>query len=304
MTQLYSDRINGPRPRTVQEISAPVEKALQSLVESFQDRDYFGIDYPEPCPDNGRSCGTNEDNLEAARVGMVPELKHWRYNVRTNHSEEPTVPTMAIFDALEWHASHVGEPKDQDYHEYFSHYHMKWDREAGFRAFRDELNSILARHGIAFEMSADGRITRIVEGPVADQLRVTIFDSGDAVTDSLLEFARIRFFDRDTDAAQRSIEALWDAFERLKTHADPSSKKTSAEALINAAAQSLQEKELIKNEMRELTAIGNTWRIRHHEKNKIELGEDRRLRDYLFLRMFALLHRLIPERTVNGKFEL
>lgn len=161
------------------------------------------------------------------------------------------------------------------------------------------MNSIFARNGLAYEMGLDALITRIVEGPVAIQLHNAIFDSGDEETDRLLETARIRFFDRDPDAAQRSIEALWDAFERLKTHLDTNSKRNSAEALVTVTAHSAQEKELIEEEMRSLTKIGNNWRIRHHEMNKFELGADRLRRDYLFLRMFALLHRIIPERQVT-----
>lgn len=53
---------------------------------------------------------------------------------------------------------------------------------------------------------------------------------------------------------------------------------------------------LFEAEMLTLTNIGNKWRIRHHETNKHDLGTDRRLRDYLFLRMFTLLHRIVPGR--------
>ncbi|MGC1504054.1 MAG: hypothetical protein WA782_07910 [Sulfitobacter sp.] len=296
MSQLYSDRANGPRPRTETEISAAVEAALQSLVQSYQDRDFFGIDFPAICPDNGRPFGTSEDMLEAARVGMVPEMAQWWRKVTDNRSIEPSIPTMAILDALEWHAKHAGEPKEGDYHSFFQHYHKSWDRVIGLAAFRSAVNEVLARNGLAYEMGTDGFISRILEGPVADQLRLTHFDSGDPETDRLLELARTRFFDRDPDAAQRSIEALWDAFERLKTHIDPTNKKSSAQALIIAVAQSSEEQALFEAEMLTLTGIGNMWRIRHHETNKHDLGTDRRLRDYLFLRMFTLLHRIIPGR--------
>jgi len=45
--------------------------------------------------------------------------------------------------------------------------------------------------------------------------------------------------------------------------------------------------------MKALTTIGNQWRIRHHETDKFDLGEGRKLRDYFFLRMFALLQHLL-----------
>ncbi|WP_347268769.1 hypothetical protein [Paracoccus sp. (in: a-proteobacteria)] len=295
MLQLYSDRVSGPRPRTEAEISKLAEGALQSLVQSYQARDFFGIDYRKTCPDNGRPCGTDESMLKTAREGMVPEIADWQDKVRCNDSEGPSIPTLAILDALEWHAAHVGEPVDGGFHQFFGHYHKRWDREAGLAAFRDEVNQIMSRHGIAYEMGEDGRFTRIVEGPVADQLRNALFDSGDDETDKLLETARTRFFDRDSDAAQRSIEALWDAFERLKTH-NPGDKKVSVQALLEAAAQSPGEKALLEEEMSALGKIGNAWRVRHHETDRHDLGPDRRLRDYLFLRLFALLQRILPPR--------
>ena len=299
MSQLYSDRANGPRPRTEIDISDTVEAALQNLVQSYQERDFFGIDFPEKCQDNGRPFGTSKDMLEQARVGMIPKLAQWWRKVRDNHPGKASIPTMAILDALEWHSKHVGKPENNNYHEYFQHYHMSWDRSAGLAAFCSDVNEILARNGVAYNMGSNGLITRIVEGPVADQLRLTHFNSGDVETDCLLELARTSFFDRAPDAAQRSIEALWDAFERLKTHNDPTNKKTSAQALIRAIAQSPEEQALFEAEMLALTNIGNKWRIRHHETNKHGLGTDRRLRDYLFLRMFTLLHRIIPGRQVT-----
>ncbi len=299
MSRLYSDRANGPQPRTKVDISARVEAALQSLVQSYQNRDFFGIDFPENCLDNGQPFSTSEEMLEKARVGMVPELAQWCRKVRNNHSEKASIPTMAILDALEWHSKHVGEPKNNGYHHYYQHYHKSWDPSAGQAAFCSDVNEILARNGVAYSMDSKGSITRIVEGPVADQLRLTHFNSGDKETDSLLELARTYFFDRAPDAAQRSIEALWDAFERLKTHVDPANKKTSAQALICAIVQSPEEKALFEAEMLALTNIGNKWRIRHHETNKHDLGTDRRLRDYLFLRMFTLLHWIISERQAT-----
>ena len=95
---------------------------------------------------------------------------------------------------------------------------------------------------------------------------------------------------------KHAIEKLWDAFERIKTLADPTDKKRSAEALISQAAKSASAGDLIREEMLALTRIGNSWRIRHHEVGKTELGDDSELRDYLFLRMFDLIRLLLRAR--------
>jgi len=147
-------------------------------------------------------------------------------------------------------------------------------------------------------MDENGQIHRVVEGPAAELLARARFKTGDGATDQLLEVTRRRFFDRDQDAGQRSIEALWDAFERIKTLEDHTNKRRSAEQIISKAARSEGARALIEKEMIELTAIGNTWRIRHHEVGKTELGDDPDLRDYLFLRMFDLIRLLLSPRQL------
>ena len=299
MHDLYSDRLHGPKPRSETSLSKAVEVALQNLVLSYKDRDFFGVDFPETCPDNNRPIGTNFEQLDQACIGLVPELNDWRTQIRNNYSQDIAVPQEAILDGLEWYARHVGEPQNLDFHDFFSHHHKAWDKVAGSMKFRHDINEIFARNGIAFEMNHDGLIVRLVEGPAANQLRSTQFDSGDPKTNELLELAKKRFFDRDHDAGQRSIEALWDAFERVKTHIDSSNKKSSANLLIIQVGTSDQENALLKDEMLALTKIGNDWRIRHHELDKHEMGAERDLRDYLFLRMFSLLQRIVPKRHVQ-----
>ena len=49
------------------------------------------------------------------------------------------------------------------------------------------------------------------------------------------------------------------------------------------------DKDFINNEFKELTTIGNTYNIRHHEKGKIIISENKHI-EYLFFRMLALLN--------------
>jgi hypothetical protein len=73
-------------------------------------------------------------------------------------------------------------------------------------------------------------------------------------------------------------------------------KKQSAQQLLEASASSPEFLRLLDTEARTLTTIGNQFRIRHSETDKIELT-DQEL-DYLFARLFSLLwHLLSPART-------
>lgn len=69
-----------------------------------------------------------------------------------------------------------------------------------------------------------------------------------------------------------AVEKLWDALERIKTVLNPGNKKQSADLLIKRMAHDdLNFYSLYNNEIKLLTEIGNSYRIRHHEINKNEI---------------------------------
>ncbi len=302
MSDLYTDRRDGPRPRTETRIGNDGWRAIAALIQSRLNSSAFGYAFPERCPDGSAMYGCDETAFFQALRGVArfPELSAQFRGGNWGEPEKP--PTDTILDGMEWCASKIGTPQAVYHHTYFRHDHLRWDREAGLGEWISEVNQILSRQGLAYEMADDGRIRRLVEGPATETLSRALFDSGDSETDKLLEHARRRFFDREPDAAQNAIEALWDAFERFKTHLDPD-KKVGAAAILTQRAPEEAHK-MLDTEMRELTAIGNAWRIRHHEINKCSLGPGRDLRDYLFLRMFSILWLLLgragPRPTDNA----
>lgn len=95
-----------------------------------------------------------------------------------------------------------------------------------------------------------------------------------------------------------ALEKLWDAFERLKTFYD-SNKKKSANALLDLISIEL-EREYLNKEFKDLTKIGNEYRIRHHETDKKEI-KDPNLMNYLFFRMLSLIDFCISKINSNDK---
>lgn len=269
------------------------------MVRGFYSNEAFGIDFPSTCPDGAGFDGTDVQAFQAALLGAVPEMEGWIEQATALGTDaQALVSTGAILDALEWLAAHVGESRQGIWHGYFRHHHLTWDRDIGRQNFCDAVNAVFSRNGLAYEMATNGQIQRVVNGPSAEAIARARFTTGDNSLDELLEVARRRFFDRDPDAGQRSIEALWDAFERIKTVEDPTDKRKSAEEIISKVVHSKNARALIETEMLALTEIGNTWRIRHHEVGKTELRHDPVLRDYLFLRMFDLIRLLLNPRRM------
>lgn len=85
------------------------------------------------------------------------------------------------------------------------------------------------------------------------------------------------------------MEKIWDAFERLKTYYITLDKKHSSEKIVNDMAGGNDKfVDLFNDEFKMLTEIGNKYRIRHHETDKIDIT-DIRYYDYLFNRCLSLI---------------
>lgn len=111
--------------------------------------------------------------------------------------------------------------------------------------------------------------------------------TGDSTLDDLLAAARDGFRDPDPSSRRASLEKLWDAWERLKT-IDATDKKVSVGILLDRAATEPTLRQLLEDEARALTDIGNRFHIRHFETTKTELTRPAHV-DYLFHRLWALI---------------
>lgn len=123
--------------------------------------------------------------------------------------------------------------------------------------------------------------------------------SGDQVLDELIAEACRFLNDSAPSASRQAVEKLWDAWERLKTLRAPNDKKASISALLDAAAGSSEMRSVLDDEARCLTAIGNTFHIRHFEVGKIELTSPEHC-EYLFHRLYALMHLILQSERRNA----
>jgi len=100
----------------------------------------------------------------------------------------------------------------------------------------------------------------------------------------------ITFFKQnDPIASKNAVEKLWDAFERIKTFYINLDKKKSLEKIIKDVSNGKEEFiAVFDNEFNTLTKIGNDFRIRHHETNKIDITDDRHY-NYFFNRCMSLI---------------
>lgn len=285
----FSDRERGPRARTAEEITEAAWGGVVVLVSSLVESGGLGVDFPEPCPDGAGPCGTDSTLLGLALKAEIPEVE-WPL------AAETPPPTLAVLDLIEFLHRHVAQPVSVGFHSFFAHDHLRFNREPGQAEFRDRVNRIFARNGIAFELGEDGRASRVAPPALREELATAQFRTGDRELDGLLESAREKFLSPDGDVRRESLEKLWDAWERCKTLEVPADKKESVAALLDKGASERTFRKVLEREARELTEVGNTFRIRHSEASQVAIERTRQV-DYLFHRLFALIQLLLRSRA-------
>lgn len=292
--EYFSDRERGPRPRTSEEIGATVWAALRHLIDSRIDDGSFGYRFPQACPDGAGPCGCDGRKFDAMARAEVPELpKNWL------HSDDDGLPeTLTILDVLEFCARNVAKPIRGGYHGFFGHYHLDFERDEGLREFVADVDRLLARNGIGFELMANGQAVRLGPAQLREALSAARFHTGDAETDRLLEEARRLVLSPRLEERRRALETVWDAFERIKTLEPGADKRAQVTAILDKAGQSPRLRAVLEREAKELTEIGNTLQIRHFETTQEKLAHAEDV-DYLFHRMFSFI-RFMLHRTGRG----
>jgi hypothetical protein len=300
MSQTYfSDREQGSTARTKEEITPAAWGGVAAAIQVAISNGSLGFSFPDVCSDGGGTVGTDFHKFFPALAAEVPGIT-WPFNPNT------PPPLLSILDLIEFIHKHLAEPTQESYHSFFRHHHLSYDRAAGQKEFRDKINTIFARNGIAFELhpvpsktpkgralgESTGEIRRLGPPIAQDVLRSSLFSTGDNELDTMLETARTKFLNPNPAVRRESLEKLWDAWERLKTLGPAPDKKASVKALLDSATSEPKLRSILEQEAKSLTEIGNTFQIRHSETTQTLLREDAQV-DYLFHRLFALIWLLL-----------
>ena len=206
--------------------------------------------------------------------------------------------TFEALDIIEFAHEKIAEPRQGDFHGFFGHYHLGFVQAEGRASFREEINRIFERNGIAFQLMENGQIQRIAPEGLREVLGQTVFQTGDSVVDGLLERARTRFLNRDPSVRRESLETLWDAWERLKS-IEGGDKRSSTARLLDRASGEANFRTLLEKDARLLTDIGNNFMIRHAEVTKIPINDEEHV-DFLFHRLFAMIRLLLKKSNRGG----
>lgn len=283
--EYFSDRERGPAPRVVEEIGMAAWGGIAATIQSRISDGSLGVGFPNSCPDGCGTTGTDGSAFSLTLKAEVPGIM-WPFDT------ENAPPTLAILDLVEFVFRHVGKPNIRDHHEFFGHDHITHDRPVGQIEFRQAINRILARNGLAFELGNDGQVVRLASPILREALAIGSFRTGDSELDAMLESARKKFLDPDSTVRREALEKLWDAWERLKTLLPGADKKAGVTALLDQASSEASFRSQLETESKQLTSIGNSFQIRHSETTQVQLSDTAHV-DYLFHRLFALIWMLL-----------
>lgn len=283
----FSDKEKGTVDRISEDIGIEVWNGIVSIYEEFKSNNSFSSKFPEICNDNGRACGFNEklfnDRVKAERVTINIPIRRKR-----------NIDKYAILDFIQFCHKNIQESINKDFHDYFKHYHLEFKESKKLKKdFRDKINQIFERNGIVFFINDEGQINRVIS-PTMQPLINKIYNTEDKRLNELVQLAHDKFILPNIADRIHALEKIWDAFERVKTYYSKN-KSVSGDQLVKLVANgnSAIEK-LINDEGKALTKIGNDFQIRHYERDKIEITDNKHI-DYLFYRMISLIHLFLTE---------
>ncbi len=283
-SEYFSDRELGPRAQNLDVVPEAAWGGLLAIVRARISNVSFGYRYPDECPDGLGVCGFSGYDFKLAIQGEIPDLT-WPLS-------EDQPDTLTICDLLEFCHRAAAKPIEGSYHSFFNHYHYRFDPDEGQAFFRDDVNRVLRRNGVALDLATDGLMRRLAPETIREKLVYSVFRTSEQELDRLLDEARTKFMSPDPGVRRDGLEKVWDAWERLKTLEDPQNKKQSAEMLLRHVSSETGWFERLEKEAFELTSISNNFWIRHSEVGKTPLEDPQQI-DYLFSRMFSFIYLLL-----------
>lgn len=256
--------------------------------------------YPAQCPDGQGCCGLSQEQFELDLRYEIPTL----FRDSAGHLAAPALyhnvfsgdkqdeyDQCALLDFIELFAQNVRDITIGSFHSYWGHHHITC-RSSNIicSQFCDEINGIFQKTGLLYELNTNLQVERIVENsPVTPTVESAIATVKEAGTRELLQEAILLHRSPYPTDIRNAVEKLWDAYERLKTYYTTMNKAKSAEKIVNDIADGQASYiTLFDTEFRALTKIGNDFRIRHHETDKVEIT-DVRYYDYFFNRCLSLI---------------
>ena len=320
--EYFSEREGRLAPRNSEMLTDEVVRGIGALIRSLVSADAFAQSFPVRCSrcSRQRIAQFAEQDFWDALGAIAPSLEGWPKAKSLGFLSKDALARFQVLDAIEFCYAHIAEAHEVEVAKrstpfvlhvptvasLFSgepreHYHLQVDQETGQNEFREQVEDIFRRNGIAYTLTESGHVERILPSELGESIRNSEFNTGDHDLDDLLTTAQSKFLDPNPKVRQEALESLWDAWERLKTIWPGFNKKEQAKAMLaeTAGPDSPLLGNALDREAKELTNLGNSLQIRHFERGKEKLGASEHV-DYLFQRMFSLIWMILRTQKMVG----
>lgn len=258
------------------------QKNLTHMFHSRQHDDFTNSDYN----------AFDEQGFIARLKIRIPALHQDKYNRICIPNYKDNYDQYALLDYIEFFAQNI-----RDISEYWNNERYRNFLEIEclntinvLKIFQNEINDILIESGLLYTLTDENIIERIVENsPLTPKIQATVSLVSEVGTRELLKDAIALYKTPGPAARQDSVEKIWDALERLKTYYTYLDKKDSVSKIVNDMGNGQPAFiTIICEEFKTLTKIGNNYRIRHHETEKIDIIDVKHY-DYFFNRCLSLI---------------
>lgn len=281
----FTDREVGVKVSDTEEIGLNVFNAIMGVYVQFQNQ--LADNFSEK-DDYNNIVGCNTNKFKERMLGDIPNFTLNKYGDITSLEEGDKFDKYALLDFIEFCWKNI---KDYERGNYGLIFYNDEGKEKGI--FQEEVNKIFERNRIIFRLNNVGEIERILPIQLDVLVKNYSHTGSDKELNKLIDEAIKHIIKPNFEDRQIAIEKLWDAYERIKTY-HSNNKAQAAKSLIKIVSEGSQEFESLINEemVNSLTKVGNNFRIRHHEKGKIEINSVKHI-DYLFYRMMSMISLLV-----------
>ncbi len=308
MLEYFSDKELGKKQPLNEEISIDVWNGIVSIFEEYKTNNYFSSSFPDKCNDNNtKVVGFDEESFKDRVKSEILDIStpitrkepkntsasNWLDCENDIDETSEFVNKYSTLDFIEFLCRNFKTPNENDYHDFFKHYHLSFKNDiAQKQKFENKINQLFERNGLVFILK-DCQISRRLPKEFSNLVRN--YRTEDDKLNELINSSLGHLKSVKTEERIRALEKIWDAFERMKTYYQELKKKQSIEQLTELASSGNDDmKEELNKEAKELTRIGNEYQIRHFETDKKEIKQLEFV-DYLFFRMLAFIHLIVTK---------
>lgn len=252
-----------------------------AIYEQLEHDDFLQEALGYDCVDQGEVPGTLGRDVGATVLRKTRKMHLWPINENLeSYSEED------LFDVIEFLYDHVSEPIErlEDYHSYndCGYHYSEFDKSAGQKKFREEINQVLEDYDQGYRLSDAGEIEELGESGLRPLLEAPLTQHDPANVEDRVRSA-VQLFRRYHSSLQdrrAAVRELADVLEFLRPR-------------LKAVLTNKDEADLFN--------LANNFAIRHHnEDQKTHYDKDIWYR-WMFYYYLATIHASLRLLEKSGK---